>query len=128
MTTKKYEQLNDLINQQLESFEIVKSKHGSNFTLELKKENLIEICTLLKESQAFKFSMLIDLCGVDYLYYGIDDWKTTKATTSGFSRAVQQNTIIPDPDEEYQEKRFAIIYHLLFYRKKLANPFKNLHR
>ena len=31
--------------------------------------------------------------------------------------AVQKNTIIPDPDEEYQEKRFAIIYHLLSIRK-----------
>ena len=117
MANKKYEQLNDLINQHLESFEIVKTKHGSNFTLELKKEDLIEICTLLKENKALNFSMLIDLCGVDYLYYGIDDWKTTKATASGFSRAVQKNTIIPDPDEEYQEKRFAIIYHLLSIEK-----------
>ena len=40
MAKKKYEQLNDLINQYLESFEIVKTKHGSNFTLELKREDL----------------------------------------------------------------------------------------
>jgi len=117
VANKKYEQLNDLINEHLKSFEIVKTKHGSNFTLELKKEDLIEICTLLKENKALNFSMLIDLCGVDYLYYGIDDWKTTKATASGFSRAVQKNTIIPDPDEEYQKKRFAIIYHLLSIEK-----------
>ena len=47
MANKKYEQLNDLINQHLESFEIVTTKHGSNFTLEIKKEDLIEICTFL---------------------------------------------------------------------------------
>ena len=117
MANKKYEQLNDFINQHLESFEIVKTKHNTNFTLEIKKEDLVEICSLLKKTKALNFSMLIDLCGVDYLYYGIDDWKTTKATASGFSRAVQKNMIIPDPDEEYQEKRFAIIYHLLSIEK-----------
>ena len=89
MANKKYEQLNDLINQHLESFEIVKTKHNTNFTIELKKEDLVEICILLKETKALNFSMLIDLCGVDYLYYGIDVWQTTKATASGFSRAVQ---------------------------------------
>ena len=117
MSNKKYEQLNDLIKQYLKSFEIVKINHRTSITLELKKDDLVEICTLLKETKALNFSMLIDLCGVDYLYYGIDDWETTKATASGFSRAVQKNTIIPDPDEEYQEKRFAIIYHLLSIEK-----------
>ena len=117
MSNKKYEQLNDLINQYLKSFEIVKINHRTSITLELKKDDLVEICTLLKETKALNFSMLIDLCGVDYLHYGVDDWETTKATASGFSRAVQKNTIIPDPDEEYQEKRFAIIYHLLSIEK-----------
>ena len=113
MVNKKYEQLNDLIDQYLNSFEIVKTNDGTSITLELKKDDLIEICSLLKNTEALNFSMLIDVCGIDYLHYGIGDWETTKATTSGYSRAVQQNTIIPDPDEEYQEKRFAVIYHLL---------------
>ena len=113
MVNNKYEQLNDLIDQYLNSFEIVKTNDGTNITLELKKDDLIEICSLLKNTEALNFSMLIDVCGIDYLHYGIGDWETTKATTSGYSRAVQQNTIIPDPDEKYQEKRFAVIYHLL---------------
>ena len=113
MVNKKYEQLNDCIDQYLNSFEIVKTNDGTSITLELKKDDLIEICSLLKNTEALNFSMLIDVCGIDYLHYGIGDWETTKATTSGYSRAVQQNTIIPDPDEEYQEKRFAVIYHLL---------------
>lgn len=113
MVNKKYEQLNDLIDQYLNSFEIVKTNDGTSITLELKKDDLIEICSLLKNTEALNFSMLIDVCGIDYLHYGIGDWETTKATTSGYSRAVQQNTIIPDPDEKYQEKRFAVIYHLL---------------
>lgn len=113
MVNKKYEQLNDCIDQYLNSFEIVKTNDGTSITLELKKDDLIEICSLLKNTDALNFSMLIDVCGVDYLHYGVGDWETTKATTSGYSRAVQQNTIIPDPDEKYQEKRFAVIYHLL---------------
>ena len=113
MVNKKYEQLNDFIDQYLNSFEIVKTNDGTSITLELKKDDLIEICSLLKNTEALNFSMLIDVCGIDYLHYGIGDWETTKATTSGYSRAVQQNTIIPDPDEKYQEKRFAVIYHLL---------------
>ncbi len=113
MVNKKYEQLNDCIDQYLNSFEIVKTNDGTSITLELKKDNLIEICSLLKNTDALDFSMLIDVCGIDYLHYGVGDWETTKATASGYSRAVQQNTIIPDPDEEYQEKRFAVIYHLL---------------
>jgi len=113
VVNKKYEQLNDCIDQYLNSFEIVKTNDGTSITLELKKDDLIEICSLLKNTEALDFSMLIDVCGIDYLHYGIGDWETTKATTSGYSRAVQQNTIIPDPDEKYQEKRFAVIYHLL---------------
>ena len=113
MVNKKYEQLNDLIDQYLNSFEIVKTNDDTSITLELKKDDLIEICSLLKNTDALNFSMLIDVCGVDYLHYGVGDWETTKATASGYSRAVQQNTIIPDPDEKYQEKRFAVIYHLL---------------
>ena len=113
MANKKYALLNDLIDQYLNSFEIVKTNDGTSITLELKKDDLIEICSLLKNTDALNFSMLIDVCGIDYLHYGIGDWETTKATTSGYSRAVQQNTIIPDPDEKYQEKRFAVIYHLL---------------
>ena len=113
MVNKKYEQLNDCIDQYLNLFEIVKTNDGTSITLELKKDDLIEICSLLKNTDALNFSMLIDVCGVDYLHYGFGDWETTKATASGYSRAVQQNTIIPDPDEKYQEKRFAVIYHLL---------------
>jgi len=33
--------------------------------------------------------VLIDLCGVDYLGYGRDEWKTDDATATGFSRGVQ---------------------------------------
>ena len=35
----------------------------------------------------FGFEMLVDVCGVDYLTYGQDEWETHDATSGGFSRA-----------------------------------------
>ena len=40
--------------------------------------------------EAFSFDQLIDLCGVDYLYYGEYDWETDSATENGFSRGVER--------------------------------------
>ncbi len=34
-------------------------------------------------------------------------------TSSGFSRGVQRDVILPDPDETYDPNRFAVVYHLL---------------
>ena len=38
---------------------------------------------------AFGFEIAIDLCGVDYLSYGQQEWETTEATSEGFSRGVE---------------------------------------
>ncbi len=38
---------------------------------------------------AFGFEIAVDLCGVDYLGYGIDEWETTDASSEGFSRGVE---------------------------------------
>jgi NADH-quinone oxidoreductase subunit C len=37
----------------------------------------------------FGFEVAVDLCGVDYLSYGQDEWETTEATSAGFSRGVE---------------------------------------
>jgi NADH-quinone oxidoreductase subunit C len=54
--------------------------------------------------------MLIDLCGVDFLYYGVDEWEKEETTKTGFSRGVlpfsEKKSIWPKP-------RFAVVYHLL---------------
>jgi NADH-quinone oxidoreductase subunit C len=61
----------------------------------------------------FGFEMLIDICGVDYLGYGKDEWQTQEATNSGFSRAAERGTILADPAEQFHPRRFAVVYHLL---------------
>lgn len=80
-------------------------------TVELPKENLIKFCAILKNDPFFDFQLLIDVCGVDYLHYGLDDWQTASATETGFSRGVPHHLIRKDSDEPPQ--RFAVVYHLL---------------
>jgi NADH-quinone oxidoreductase subunit C len=113
MVSKKNKQLHQLLDQYLTSFELEKSFDFDQTTLKINKGDLINICTILKETNELSFSMLIDLCGVDYLDYGLDNWKTLNASRTGFSRAVEDNKFIPDPDETFLPTRFAVIYHLL---------------
>ena len=40
----------------------------------VKKDNLIEICTALRDEADFAFEEMIDLCGVDYSEYADGDW------------------------------------------------------
>lgn len=82
-------------------------------TFEVAKENLIEIATALRNEGEFGFEMLMDVCGVDYLSYGCDEWTTSTATGTGFSRGVEREPVILDEADEFDAKRFAVVYHLL---------------
>lgn len=85
----------------------------NELTYELDKDNLIEIATALRNEADFGFEMLMDVCGVDYLTYGSDEWKTNDATDSGFSRGVEREPVILDEADEFDPRRFAVVYHLL---------------
>ena len=52
--------------------------------------DLLDCCRVLRDAQALKFEMLMDLTGVDYLSYGRTEWDTASATSTGFSRGVGQ--------------------------------------
>ena len=82
-------------------------------TYELDKDNLIEVATALRNEGAFGFEMLMDVCGVDYLNYGSDEWTTNAATDTGFSRGVERQPVILDKADEFDPNRFAVVYHLL---------------
>ena len=71
---------------------------------------LLSVCRTLREREGLKFEMLMDLAGVDYLHYGRDDWETSSATRSGFSRARLPSRAPPDPAAP---GRFAVVYNLL---------------
>ncbi|OGT37439.1 MAG: NADH-quinone oxidoreductase subunit C [Gammaproteobacteria bacterium RIFCSPHIGHO2_12_FULL_38_14] len=83
-------------------------------TLQVKPECLLNICTLLRDDPRFDFKMLVDVCGVDYLRYGIADWQTSSATSSGFSRGVERNI---DHAAHTPQERFAVVYHFLSLNK-----------
>jgi NADH-quinone oxidoreductase subunit C len=76
---------------------------------EVEPEKIKEVCLALRDAPDLKFEMLMDLCGVDYLDYRRDEWKTTSATRSGFSRGVNRG----GPRAPHGGARFAVAYHLL---------------
>ena len=91
-------------------------------TAEVAPEDMLETCAALRDERAFRFDQLIDVCGVDYLSYGKDEWATEEATLRGFSRGVQANAngrLPVQRDRELsvempqRERRFAAVYHLL---------------
>ena len=81
------------------------SESLNELTLNIKSEDVLEVCQKLKDE--FQFEILMDLCGIDYLTYGDSDWNGN-ASSSGFGRArqAQQST-------NQKEQRFGVVYHLL---------------
>ena len=81
------------------------SESLNELTLNIKSEDVLEVCQKLKDE--FQFEIVMDLCGIDYLTYGDSDWNGN-ASSSGFGRArqAQQST-------NQKEQRFGVVYHLL---------------
>lgn len=82
-------------------------------TYEVDRADLIEVATALRNEGDFGFEMLMDVCGVDYLTYGVDEWTTNEATGTGFSRGVEREPVILDEADAFDARRFAVVYHLL---------------
>lgn len=59
------------------------------------------------------FEQLIDVCGVDYLSYGQTNWEVLSAANTGFSRGVFDFEEDASNKDLQQERRFAVVYHLL---------------
>ncbi|MFZ8943132.1 MAG: NADH-quinone oxidoreductase subunit C [Methylophilaceae bacterium] len=70
---------------------ILRSSLGfDEVTIAVGATELIDILKTLKNNRDFQFKQLIDLCGVDFLEY---------------------------PEEQLNNKRFAVVYHLLSLKK-----------
>lgn len=80
-------------------------------TVEVAAKNLSQLCNALHDEPEFAFTLLIDLCAVDYLTYGKAEWETNSATGSGFSRGVENFEV--SPSQGGDPRRFAVAYHLL---------------
>src|SRR5512135_3507491 len=57
-------------------------------TIEVKADKLREVCLALRDE--FHFEQLMDVCGLDYSLYGVDEWSTS---TIGFSRGVAERAV-----------------------------------
>lgn len=89
---------------------IVSAEMKECVTLEVTPEKLLSVCYVLRDHANFKFDTLIDVCGVDYVDYGVTHWRTHETTHDGFSRGVD------DQGERvtvWDKPRFASVYHLL---------------
>ena len=86
-------------------------------TLEVAHAEWFETARVLRDE--FGFEQLVDLCGVDYLSYGSDEWDTS-VSSEGFSRGVEGKStprIVwgeqPNGAELETDRRFAVVAHLL---------------
>ncbi|MBM38356.1 MAG: NADH-quinone oxidoreductase subunit C [Woeseia sp.] len=112
-----------MVNKNIKLMEKIEARFGNQvkkiesicneLTYELDKEDLLEVATALRNEADFGFEMLIDICGMDYLHYGHTEWTTQSATGTGFSRGVERKQVILDDADEFDPKRFAVVYHLL---------------
>ena len=80
-------------------------------------DDLLDVCRTLRDAPETKLEILIDVCGVDYQTYGKDEWQTSSATGTGFSRGTLRGA--PPPAEDVEQAsyrpagRFAVVYHFL---------------
>ncbi|GMW08027.1 MAG: NADH-quinone oxidoreductase subunit C [Gammaproteobacteria bacterium] len=130
--TPRYEQLASRVAACLGPRLIAVGSGCGELTYEVARDDLLEVARILRDDPELRFEMLIDLCAVDYLAFGRSEWETTEASGSGFGRAAMREQIVPAADESYDQRRFAVVYHLLSisgnYRLRLrvftgaANP------
>ena len=83
---------------------------NNELTIEVQEPQWRAMAEALAENPTFAFAQLTDLCGVDYLHYGLNQWETEQATSTGFSRGVEPT---PTYDVKWTLPRFAVVYHLL---------------
>src|SRR5437762_7095127 len=91
--------------------------HGE-ITLEVAAADWHDIIARLRDEAELNFEMLMDVCGVDYLSYGDDEWETANVSSEGFSRGVEgQGAGRFDwesrPRGRGPDRRFAAVAHLL---------------
>ena len=98
-------------------------------TLVVPPADYLAACVALRDE--FGFDTFVDVCGVDYMGYGEDEWDTDGVSAEGFSRGVegkgpgrfawgeQPSHQVPQPgtdapDADLQGRRYASVLHLLY--------------
>ncbi|TNF97976.1 MAG: NADH-quinone oxidoreductase subunit C [Gammaproteobacteria bacterium] len=86
-------------------------------TIEINAADVLSVCQSLRDD--FGFSQMIDLCGVDFSQYGQDEWQTASATSTGFSRGIQEQSHGRGAQAakavvlSTHPSRYAVVYHLM---------------
>jgi NADH-quinone oxidoreductase subunit C len=96
----------------------VVSESFGETTIEVDASRQIEVARVLRDDPALHFEQLLDLCGVDYLSYGQDEWDTEDVSSGGFSRGVEGEGAgrfrwADRPEAQTRVRRFAVVTHLL---------------
>lgn len=89
---------------------------AGELSVEVSGANYATLCRELRDN--FGFDTPIDLCGVDYLGYGVGEWETDTVSSDGFSRGIQGAAVgrfrwEDRPRGEGPAQRFAVVLHLL---------------
>jgi NADH-quinone oxidoreductase subunit C len=89
---------------------------AGELSVEVSSANYATLCRELRDN--FGFDTPIDLCGVDYLGYGVGEWETDTVSSDGFSRGIQGAAVgrfrwEDRPRGEGPAQRFAVVLHLL---------------
>lgn len=102
-------------------------------TLEVTPADWLATCKALRDE--FGFDTFIDLCGIDYLGFGSDEWDTVGVSSQGFSRGVEGQGMgrfawgetpshqVEEPQssspDQRESRRFAVNLHLLSLSRNL---------
>ena len=110
--------LADLFDKHLGERAEVAEFTGGVVTLNVDSDHWVEVCRTLRDEPEFAFEQLTDLCGLDFLGFGGDEWDTEDATSAGFSRGVEglgpgRFDWASRPESKDLEHRYAVVVHLL---------------
>ncbi|NEZ02940.1 NADH-quinone oxidoreductase subunit C [Wenzhouxiangella sp. XN201] len=109
--------LTDILGERIASM----TEYRGQLTIEVARDHWLDAAFLLRDEPELAFEQLIDLCGIDYLGYGDDEWETAEATSEGYSRAA--DALGPGrfsweerPEAGEIQNRFAAVVQLLSIR------------
>lgn len=88
-------------------------------TLEVGHQDWLDVALALRDQ--FGFEQLVDLCGVDYMGYGVGEWDVSEVSSEGFSRGVEglgpgRFRWEDRPESAHHPRRFAVVAQLLSIR------------
>ncbi len=117
MTENNPSTMQQLLKQLLGDKIVAIEEHVDTLCLDVAPVHWQAVARILRDNEQFSYEQMIDLCGVDYLGFGSDEWDTDDVSNLGFSRGIAregagrfdwQNT-----PESHSDKRFAAVVNLL---------------